>query len=140
MVVTEGLTVRPCSRRMYQSTPIPASSATSSRLRPAVRRRLPLASPSAPGFNFDRRERRKSPNSILRASVMVFTHPKRKEGSIDPRIIPGLSVAAAEKDNGRVSKRRVLPMKAAVLKRFGSKLAIETMPDPALGTGEVIVD
>jgi alcohol dehydrogenase len=31
-------------------------------------------------------------------------------------------------------------MKASVLKRFGSKLAIETMPDPALGTGEVIVD
>jgi alcohol dehydrogenase len=31
-------------------------------------------------------------------------------------------------------------MKAAVLKRFGSKLAIETMPNPALGTGEVVVD
>ena len=31
-------------------------------------------------------------------------------------------------------------MKAAILKRFGSKLAIETMPDPTLGTGEVIVD
>jgi alcohol dehydrogenase len=31
-------------------------------------------------------------------------------------------------------------MKAAVLKRFGSPLAIETMPDPTLGTGEVIVD
>lgn len=31
-------------------------------------------------------------------------------------------------------------MKAAVLKSFGSPLAIETIPDPALGTGEVIVD
>jgi alcohol dehydrogenase len=31
-------------------------------------------------------------------------------------------------------------MKAAVLKQFGSPLAIETLPDPTLGTGEVIVD
>ncbi|WP_405944180.1 alcohol dehydrogenase catalytic domain-containing protein [Streptomyces sp. NBC_00932] len=31
-------------------------------------------------------------------------------------------------------------MKAAVLKAFGSPLAIETLPDPVLGTGEVIVD
>jgi NADPH:quinone reductase-like Zn-dependent oxidoreductase len=31
-------------------------------------------------------------------------------------------------------------MKAAVLKSFGSPLAIETVPDPAPGTGEVIVD
>lgn len=31
-------------------------------------------------------------------------------------------------------------MKAAVLKAFGTPLAIETMPDPVLGTGEVIVD
>jgi len=31
-------------------------------------------------------------------------------------------------------------MKAAILKRFGAPLAIETMPDPTLGTGEVIVD
>ena len=31
-------------------------------------------------------------------------------------------------------------MKAAVLKRLGSPLAIETVPDPRLGTGEVIVD
>src|SRR6478752_1026399 len=32
------------------------------------------------------------------------------------------------------------PMKAAVLKQFGSPLAIETLPEPVLGTGEVIVD
>ncbi len=31
-------------------------------------------------------------------------------------------------------------MKAAILKAFGSPLAIETWPDPVLGTGEVIVD
>ena len=31
-------------------------------------------------------------------------------------------------------------MKAAILKKFGSQLAIETMPDPVLGTGEIIVD
>src|SRR5690349_1697280 len=31
-------------------------------------------------------------------------------------------------------------MKAAVLKSFGSPLVIEIVPDPELGTGEVIVD
>ena len=31
-------------------------------------------------------------------------------------------------------------MKAAVLKSFGSPLAIETVPDPVPGTGEVVVD
>ena len=31
-------------------------------------------------------------------------------------------------------------MKAAILKAFGSPLVIETVPDPVLGTGEVIVD
>ena len=31
-------------------------------------------------------------------------------------------------------------MKAAVLNAFGSPLAVETVPDPVLGTGEVIVD
>jgi NADPH:quinone reductase-like Zn-dependent oxidoreductase len=31
-------------------------------------------------------------------------------------------------------------MKAAILKAFGSPLVIETLPDPVLGTGEVIVD
>jgi len=31
-------------------------------------------------------------------------------------------------------------MKAAVLKAFGSPLSVETLPDPVLGTGEVIVD
>jgi alcohol dehydrogenase len=33
-----------------------------------------------------------------------------------------------------------MTMKAAVLRAFGSKLAIETLPDPVLGTGEVVVD
>jgi alcohol dehydrogenase len=31
-------------------------------------------------------------------------------------------------------------MKAAILKAFGTPLAVETFPDPVLGTGEVIVD
>jgi alcohol dehydrogenase len=31
-------------------------------------------------------------------------------------------------------------MKAAILKSFGSPLALETLPDPILGTGEVVVD
>ena len=31
-------------------------------------------------------------------------------------------------------------MKAAVLKRFGEPLAIETVPDPSIGTGEVLVE
>ena len=31
-------------------------------------------------------------------------------------------------------------MKAAILKSFGSPLSIETVPDPIMGTGEVIVD
>jgi NADPH:quinone reductase-like Zn-dependent oxidoreductase len=31
-------------------------------------------------------------------------------------------------------------MKAAILRAFGSPLVVETMPDPVLGTGEVIVD
>jgi alcohol dehydrogenase len=32
------------------------------------------------------------------------------------------------------------PMKAAVLNAFGEPLAIQTLPDPVLGTGEVIID
>jgi alcohol dehydrogenase len=32
------------------------------------------------------------------------------------------------------------PMKAAVLKEFGLPLSVETVPDPVLGTGEVVVD
>ena len=31
-------------------------------------------------------------------------------------------------------------MKAAVLKAFGSPLELQTVPDPVLGTGEVIID
>jgi len=33
-----------------------------------------------------------------------------------------------------------MTMKAAILKAFGSPLAIETLPDPVLGTGDVVVD
>src|ERR1043165_956751 len=35
---------------------------------------------------------------------------------------------------------RWIIMKAAILKAFGAPLSVETMPDPVLGTGEVIVD
>ena len=31
-------------------------------------------------------------------------------------------------------------MRAVVLKAFGTPLSVETLPDPELGTGEVIVD
>src|ERR1700710_2975970 len=41
---------------------------------------------------------------------------------------------------GWFGQHRRKSMKAAVLKSLGSPLAIETMPDPVLGTGEVIVD
>ncbi|MFI6474900.1 alcohol dehydrogenase catalytic domain-containing protein [Streptomyces sp. NPDC050516] len=33
-----------------------------------------------------------------------------------------------------------MTMKAALLKSFGSPLVVETLPDPVLGTGEVVVD
>lgn len=38
------------------------------------------------------------------------------------------------------SKKVEVTMKAAVLKAFGSPLAIQDLPDPVLGTGEVVVD
>src|SRR5271166_4717118 len=62
------------------------------------------------------------------------------EGPSSPRIIPGLPAAATAKENGRLTDHEGRTMKAAVLKRLGSPLAIETVPDPVLGTGEVIVD
>jgi alcohol dehydrogenase len=39
-----------------------------------------------------------------------------------------------------VSPNKRKTMKAAILKAFGSPLAIESVPEPLLGTGEVIVD
>src|SRR5579864_3188803 len=39
-----------------------------------------------------------------------------------------------------IRQRRSIPMKAAILKAFGSPLVIEDVPEPVLGTGEVIVD
>ena len=44
-----------------------------------------------------------------------------------------------DRENGASNDMRI-PMKAAVLKALGSPLAVETVPDPVLGTGEVIVD
>ena len=71
IVVSDGLTSLPCSSRTYQSTPIPASSATSSRRRPGVRRRRPLGSPTSSGVRRSRRDRRKSASSLLLGSAMV---------------------------------------------------------------------
>ena len=67
IVVSDGLTSRPCSSRTYQSTPMPASSATSSRRRPGVRRRRVAGRPTVSGRSRCRRERRKSPSSLRRA-------------------------------------------------------------------------
>src|SRR6266550_5106219 len=155
MVVTEGLTVRPCSSRMYQSTPMPASSATSSRLRPAVRRLRPPGRPTALGLSFSRRDRRKSPNSLRRGSAMTITPSVRRdtweghvggtlgrdtwEGTSNPRIIPGLPAIGKSAIMIASPESRII-MKAAVLRAFGSPLSIETLPDPVLGTGEIIVD
>ena len=82
-VVTDGLTERPCSRRMYQSTPMPASSATSSRRRPGVRRRRPAARPAERGVSLSRRERRKSPSSLRLRSVMLLRSSGRDSRSQD---------------------------------------------------------
>ena len=73
-VADEGLTVRPCSNRMYQSTPMRARSATSSRRRPGVRRRRCLLNPRASADNLARWDLRKSPSSFLAA---VGSAPKR---------------------------------------------------------------
>src|SRR2546423_331933 len=37
-------------------------------------------------------------------------------------------------------RRREPPMKAAVLTKFGEPLSVRDVPDPVLGTGEVLVD
>ncbi|MEH2312130.1 MAG: hypothetical protein V7K35_12170 [Nostoc sp.] len=52
---------------------MPASSATSSRLNPGVRRLRLSGRPTALGFSFSRRDRKKSPNSFRLASAMTFT-------------------------------------------------------------------
>jgi hypothetical protein len=71
---------RPCSSHVYQVTPTPASSATSSRRSPAVRRRVPGGKPTSCGRNPPRRAFRNSPSSVRRradtaagrASVVVM--------------------------------------------------------------------
>src|SRR6201996_8412531 len=121
-VATDGRTARPCSSRTYQSTPIPASSATSSRRRPGVRRRRPPGRPSSAGVRRSRRERRKSPSSTCDIWGVA----------ISPRIVLGLLA----RPGARLSRT----MKAAVLNEFGSPLEVTTLPDLVLGTGEIIVD
>src|SRR5262245_20124684 len=118
---------------------MPASSATSSRRRPGVRRRRPGGRPTTLGLSFCRRERRESPSSLCRAAPAGIV--PALEGSFHPRIIPGLTSGKQTGDNGASSSRQARkPMQAAVLKAFGSKLRIEDVAEPTLGTGEVIVD
>ena len=59
---------RPCSSQVYQVTPTPASSATSSRRSPGVRRREPGGMPKSPGLSRARRAFRNSPSSARRRS------------------------------------------------------------------------
>jgi hypothetical protein len=54
---------RPCSSHVYQLTPTPAKSATSSRRSPGVRRRVPLGSPTLLGARRERRTRRNEASS-----------------------------------------------------------------------------
>ena len=92
-VVTDGLTLRPCSSRMYQSTPMPASSATSSRRSPGVRRRRPAGKADRlRALSFSRRERRKSPNSLCLPRSRHRCLAPRVGGIASPRIIPGLTI------------------------------------------------
>ena len=58
---------------------------------------------------------------------------------MNPRIIPGLNVRNKAGENG-ASNTKGAPVKAAILKAFGSPLTVESLPDPILGTGEVLVD
>ena len=97
MVISDGLTSRPCSSRTYQSTPMPASSATSSRRRPGVRRRRVAGRPTVSGRSRCRRERRKSPSSLRRASMVV---------PLNPRIIPGLNNRTAPAAEWAIPKTR----------------------------------
>ena len=76
----EGLMSRPCSSHVYQDTPTPASAASSSRLRPGVRRRPPSSgSPTSAGDSRARRERRNARSSSRRegeeATAMI--RPRR---------------------------------------------------------------
>src|SRR6516165_1895314 len=57
---------RPCSSHVYQLTPTPASSATSSRRSPGVRRRGPGDRPASSGRSLARRALRKPPSSARR--------------------------------------------------------------------------
>ena len=138
IVVADGLTVRPCSSRMYQSTPMPASSATSSRRRPGVRRRRPTGRPTAFGVSFSRRERRKSPSSLCLGSARAGTSSSRD--SINPRIIPGL-VGRNEGLRKWASRCERMPHESRRLEDNSDRRSrSKPLPDPSLGTGEVIVD
>src|SRR5471030_518668 len=55
---------RPCSIHVYHVKPIPEREATSSRLRPGVRRGVPFGKPTCEGNIFALRVFKKSPNSL----------------------------------------------------------------------------
>ena len=64
---TLALIGRPCSSQVYQVTPTPASWASSSRRRPAVRRRVPAGRPTSSGLIRSLRLRKNAASSVLRA-------------------------------------------------------------------------
>ena len=69
---TLALIGRPCSSHVYQVTPTPASWASSSRRRPAVRRRVPAGRPTSSGLIRSLRLRRNAASSVRRAVVAVW--------------------------------------------------------------------
>src|SRR6185437_3808423 len=73
---------RPCSSQVYQVTPTPASSATSSRRSPGVRRLEPCGIPKSPGLSRARRAFRNLPSSARRGSYVT-------KASSHHRICPG---------------------------------------------------
>lgn len=80
----EILISRPCSSHVYQDTPTPASTATSSRRKPGVRRprESPTAIPAAAGVIRARRDRRNSRISAARRA-------RASTGSLAISISPG---------------------------------------------------
>ncbi|MNP66234.1 hypothetical protein D3C76_1619190 [compost metagenome] len=71
---TEGDTLmsRPCSSHVYHVLLTPASCATSSRLRPGVRLRVPSGSPTAAGVSAALRDLRNPDNACNLVSLDIF--------------------------------------------------------------------
>ena len=94
-MVDDGVVDRPCSSRTYQSTPMPASDATSSRRSPGVRRRS-RGSPSSSGRRRSRRARRKSPRAL---GLVV------RVGVANTRMIPALDGSRSREESGSHESR-----------------------------------